>query len=115
MPLPGAAPPGELPTQTLLVAFAMAATESLPGRGAHRVDVAFGFGWRVGAQREGGDLLPADHEAHRCLVGAEMGQVVLGQLGGDVALQDVASSGEQLKNTLLRALADRASRSSRGS
>ena len=46
---------------------------------------------------------------------AEVRQVVLGELRGDVALQDVASSGEQLKNTLLRAFADSASRSSRGS
>ena len=54
---------------------------------------------RPGAQGEGGGLLAVDDQAGRRCVGAEVGQVVLGQLGGDVAAEGVGVLGATWRTT----------------
>ena len=68
-----------------------------------------------GPQREGGGLLAVDHEAGRGGVRAEVGQVVLGELGGDMAGGRGRPRGSCENHTLVRALDETASRSSLGS
>ncbi|MGH3237640.1 MAG: hypothetical protein ACRDOH_31165 [Streptosporangiaceae bacterium] len=110
-----ASPAGKPATQVLVVPVAGITAEPFPGRRPDRPPVAGHRGGGVGAEGEGGCFFPVHHQPCCGLMGAEMGQVVGGQLGATWRSKTWASSGEQLKNTLFRALADSASRSSRGS
>src|SRR6202043_349943 len=65
-----------------------------PVGGPHRVGATDDDRWRgAGGEGEGGGLLATDDEAGGRGVGAEVGEVVLGEVGGDVAIEGVGVLG----------------------
>src|SRR6266498_5116810 len=77
----------DLLTHALVVALLVGAAEPLPSPGAQVAGAAgLGRGCGSGAKRAGGLLRPAGDQTGGGLVGAEVGEVVGGQLWGDVAL-----------------------------
>src|SRR5579862_2791355 len=66
----------------------LAQPKELARHGAHELGPSrYRRASRAGPEGEGGALLALDDQASRGLVGAEVGQVVLAQVGRDVALQ----------------------------
>lgn len=97
----GAAPAGEPTTQILVVAVAGITAEPFPGRRPDHFPVARRVGRGLRAEGERGCFLPVGHDPGRGLVGAEVGQVVLAEFGGDVAFEDVGVLGGAVEEHLV--------------